>query len=420
MIKAKCTKKYRDNKGRIYGYELVDLNGNKQEIKAEELKSEIYKKHIDVVNLTMTSDNRLIDKKEKTDKKPVTAASSMKRLINKVRECEQKFCSNIGSGQINNVKSQLLENEALTYRDIIDNIYKDFYMIVDITVNNKDKEIRMKLISESKNDNTVQYKLLTDDLVLIAHSLIDREVMQDIEDKFNSMYIRTSVIIREDKERLAREHEIKEYYKHNFSIDMLNRDQLLNAFEQAVNDGEISKKESYSYTEWDLQKFAASKGMVDKHNEVILTMHKMMETACELIKALELYKYNSKSVRLHSTNGRLADRPIKITYKVGNIELTKFKTLKELQSAGESLDIPIVDTGLDDVPYLMLGPAIDNNGNYIVDKCRIYFSDSNALDTYDKIIDKYDLNKLIDKMNKDYELVDTYEELYVILRYMYA
>lgn len=68
----------------------------------------------------------------------------------------------------------------------------------------------------------------------------------------------------------------------------------------------------------------------------------------------------------------------------------------------------------------MLGPAIDNNGNYIVDKCRIYFSDSNALDTYDKIIDKDDLNKLIDKMNKDYELVDTYEELFVTLRYMYA
>lgn len=412
MIKAKCTKKYRDKKGRIYGYELVDLNGNKQEIKAEELKSEIYKKHIDVVNLTMTSDNRLIDKK------PVTATSSMKRLINKVRACEQKFCSNIGSGQINNVKSQLLENEALTYRDIIDNIYKDFYMVVDITVNNKDKEIRMKLISDSKNDNTVQYKMLTDDLVWITHSSIDRDVMQDIENKFNSMYIRTSAIIREDKQRIAREQEIKECFKHNFSIDMLNREQLLNAFKQAMNNGEILKKETY--TEWDLQKFAASKGMVDKHNEVILTMHKMAETACELIKALELYKYNSKSVRLHSTNDRLADRPIKITYKVDNIELTKFKTLKELQSAGESLDITVVDTGLDGVPYLMLGPAIDNNGNYIVDKCRIYFSDSNALDTYDKIIDKDDLNKLIDKMNKDYELVDTYEELPVILRYMYA
>ena len=61
MIQAKCIEKFRDKQGRIYGYRLVDLNGQTQDVTPENLKQAIKNKKINVVNLTLTSDGRLMD-----------------------------------------------------------------------------------------------------------------------------------------------------------------------------------------------------------------------------------------------------------------------------------------------------------------------------------------------------------------------
>lgn len=61
MISTKCTMKFRDKTGKIMGYRLVDLNGQKQNIEPEILKAAIKNGQITVVNLTLTSDNRLVD-----------------------------------------------------------------------------------------------------------------------------------------------------------------------------------------------------------------------------------------------------------------------------------------------------------------------------------------------------------------------
>lgn len=64
MIQVRCIKKYRDKSGRIYGYRLADMDGRVQDVDAEDLKEAIENNLVIVSNLTLTSDRRLIDKKE--------------------------------------------------------------------------------------------------------------------------------------------------------------------------------------------------------------------------------------------------------------------------------------------------------------------------------------------------------------------
>lgn len=75
MIQAKCIQKFRDKTGKIYGYRLIDLNGQTQDLTSDNLKAAIRNKQINVVNLTLTSDNRLVDTTEKqVQSKPIDKA----------------------------------------------------------------------------------------------------------------------------------------------------------------------------------------------------------------------------------------------------------------------------------------------------------------------------------------------------------
>ena len=63
MQQVSCIKKYRGRDGCIYAYDIIDINGNVQTIKDWKLKREIYNKHLEVTNLKLTTDHRLIDRK---------------------------------------------------------------------------------------------------------------------------------------------------------------------------------------------------------------------------------------------------------------------------------------------------------------------------------------------------------------------
>lgn len=65
MITVKCIEKFRNTSGQIIGYRLQDINGQTQESSADNLKKAIKNNQVHVVNLTLTSDNRLIDTNEK-------------------------------------------------------------------------------------------------------------------------------------------------------------------------------------------------------------------------------------------------------------------------------------------------------------------------------------------------------------------
>ena len=60
MIQATCIQKFKKN-NKIYGYRLQDSQGRIQDIYADQLKQAIETKQIKVINLTLTSDNRLVD-----------------------------------------------------------------------------------------------------------------------------------------------------------------------------------------------------------------------------------------------------------------------------------------------------------------------------------------------------------------------
>jgi hypothetical protein len=79
MIICKCVEKNRDKYGNILSYVLEDTNGKTMTIKSKELKNAIVKGVIGVLNLTLTSDNRLVDgantKLQQSLKKKLTEAS---------------------------------------------------------------------------------------------------------------------------------------------------------------------------------------------------------------------------------------------------------------------------------------------------------------------------------------------------------
>lgn len=64
MVRFSCVEKYRDRNGNIVGYLLMNLACNelKRQVRADELKKLIKHGKIEVINLTLTSDNRLVDK----------------------------------------------------------------------------------------------------------------------------------------------------------------------------------------------------------------------------------------------------------------------------------------------------------------------------------------------------------------------
>jgi len=64
-MKARCIEKVRDKNNRVIGYTLIDQSGNKLNIKSDALKNAIRNNKVEVINLTLTSDNRLISGKEK-------------------------------------------------------------------------------------------------------------------------------------------------------------------------------------------------------------------------------------------------------------------------------------------------------------------------------------------------------------------
>lgn len=62
MLTVMCTAKLRDVKGKIRGYKLKDVENKCYKVTAERLKRGILEGNVECVNLTLTSDGRLVDK----------------------------------------------------------------------------------------------------------------------------------------------------------------------------------------------------------------------------------------------------------------------------------------------------------------------------------------------------------------------
>lgn len=78
MIKVKAVQTFRDKNNTIIGYSLADSKGNVKKMKSQELKRAIKAGKIEVINLTLTSDNRLVSTKSKIS----VNANKKKQVVN--------------------------------------------------------------------------------------------------------------------------------------------------------------------------------------------------------------------------------------------------------------------------------------------------------------------------------------------------
>ena len=98
-MQVKCTKKFRDKHNKIIGYRIEAANGQAQDVKAERLKEVIASGNLNVINLTLTKDDRLVDK---TEKQPKSASvtdntpQSEQLIINKEMKVIEEICNRLG------------------------------------------------------------------------------------------------------------------------------------------------------------------------------------------------------------------------------------------------------------------------------------------------------------------------------------
>ena len=83
MIQAKCIQKFRDKHNNIYGYHLQDQQGNIKDVTPDQLKTAIQNQQITIINLTLTSDNRLVD--TTPTQQPQISEEQIKSMIVKAR-----------------------------------------------------------------------------------------------------------------------------------------------------------------------------------------------------------------------------------------------------------------------------------------------------------------------------------------------
>lgn len=180
MIICKCIEKNRDKHGNILSYVLEDTNGVTITIKSKELKNAIVKGAVGVLNLTLTSDNRLVDgantKLQQSLKKKLTEASKKvqkrhaKRQPATKKPVEQKKTVS-DTPQLNYItltkddikeierNAMLISKEILNPRDLEVNTREKFGLIVEIC--GIDPEIADNFITDLEKHGKINTHLKT-------------------------------------------------------------------------------------------------------------------------------------------------------------------------------------------------------------------------------------------------------------------
>lgn len=223
MITVKCIQKFRDEHNKIYGYRLVDLNGQTQDVASDNLKRAILDKQVQVVNLALTVDGRLIDCNNpqlqscKIGKKPTEKVTPVD-FFNQIAKFEKHFTWAIGSGDAN-MGQDLDDSDGIEFSSqILGVYYPDDYkgapgdepcygVTVNIRFNNTERSINL-----SWQDNNGMGK----DIISITRDLEDPlyttdniEIIESFfysfESKVHSWIINDHYDTRKAKEQAAKE-----------------------------------------------------------------------------------------------------------------------------------------------------------------------------------------------------------------------
>ena len=65
MVTARCIQRFRNKNGQIYGYRLQDQTGKTIDVSPENLKQAMIDNVLNLTNLELTKDNRIIQVMEK-------------------------------------------------------------------------------------------------------------------------------------------------------------------------------------------------------------------------------------------------------------------------------------------------------------------------------------------------------------------
>ena len=270
MIQAICIRRFRDKSNRIYSYRLVDFNGQTQDVQPKNLKQAIANKQINVVNLILTKDGRLVDTTKKGLKSSAPVKEQKKLKPYSEKECEwlgdvsaiifkELNCGEPGycgdSDELHEFESDELEkihcnSLAFDYLDCIKDEYEDLggdkenfeseWGLVYLTYGNlKTKEVDIYL--GSRTYQMEQFK---------ASRIINNK------NDLNELIKDAKLLYNDYKKRDA------EYKKFYIILEKANVDEevLMNKFKEAIQNGEYPQKERYSYA--DFINFGKQIGMI--------------------------------------------------------------------------------------------------------------------------------------------------------------
>lgn len=115
MVKVTMVKKLKDNNGKIYGYIIRDEYGKEAGIYTNNLKEHIRNGVCEVTNMTLTSDNRLIDKKlHKNDIDTIKP----KQMNTYTKQLRDKLVPSICGVQIKGLKTQIGREGEYYYANV--------------------------------------------------------------------------------------------------------------------------------------------------------------------------------------------------------------------------------------------------------------------------------------------------------------
>lgn len=181
MLQAKCIQKFRDSKNKIYGYRLIDINNQTQDVTPDDLKRAIRDELIDVVNLTLTSDGRLIDKAPERQlankkimpnkvEKPVNTIENMANIIaNKVYK---KLGINQPAKEITCLNNNYDGNIDQRYEPEL-NYERNTVMLV-ITIYPKEGEVWLSLEDTDENKTCLEMKASLSEIDKLIDKFTDK------------------------------------------------------------------------------------------------------------------------------------------------------------------------------------------------------------------------------------------------------
>lgn len=172
MIRVKAVKVIRDKSKAIMGYELQDSKGMIKKLSSAELKSAIRKGKIEVINLTLTRDNRLIRTKDKAVNQK-TKGNIGVNSITKVKKSSQKInrdragAHSVDKLTINNKESDVVLLPApVAVKKDDETKYISMGSKERFNTKNLSKEEILAKIKESEENNVFDICIKGDDIVL--------------------------------------------------------------------------------------------------------------------------------------------------------------------------------------------------------------------------------------------------------------